>query len=336
MPATDLNAVNVFAKVVELRSFRAAAIALGIPRSTVSSKVAQLEEHLQVRLLERTTRTVRITDAGSAYYRKVTPALEALQAAERTIDELQMEPAGPLRLTATLDGGQFILAPVLIEYMRQYPKVQLDLHLTDRRVDLIEEGVDLALRMGHLPDSSMVARKLSTPGVLGVYASPDYLALHPEPRRPQALETHDCLVMSSHPDPTTWSFQSRGTTIRVPVRARATANSFLVLRDMAKAGLGIARLPDFIAAPGVGEGQLRPVLLSYLPPPVPWSAIISSSRYLSPKLRRLIDLLEQHYRPDDRLKKTEGGRPAGGKRGRGIAYHCVSSAQRGGSPGGGQ
>ena len=315
MPAADLNAVSVFAKVVELRSFRAAASALGIPRSTVSSKVAQLEEHLQVRLLERTSRTVRITDAGSAYYRKVTPALEALQAAERTSTSCRWSLRGlsgsPRR--SMVDSSS---SPVLIEYMKQNPKVQLDLHLTDRRVDLIEEGVDLALRMGDLPDSSMVARKLSTLGVLGVYASPDYLALHPEPRRPQALETHDCLVMSSHPDHATWSFQSRGKTIRVPVRARATANSFLVLRDMAKAGLGIARLPDFIAAPGVGEGQLRPLLLSYLPPPAPWSAVISSSRYLSPKLRRLIDLLEQHYRAEDRLEKPEGGRPAGGKRGR--------------------
>src|SRR5262249_53767729 len=156
MPKADLNAIAVFAKVVELHSFRAASAAMRIPRSTVSARVAQLESRLGVRLLERTTRRLRLTDAGGAYYRHVAPARGALPAADPELADLKAEVSGPLRITATVDGGQSLLAPILAEYLRRHPKVELHLELTDRRVDLLEEGFDLALRAGHLPDSSLI------------------------------------------------------------------------------------------------------------------------------------------------------------------------------------
>lgn len=295
MIRVDLNAVAVFAKVVELKSFRAAAHALGVPRSTVSVRVAQLEAHLGARLLERTTRRLHLTHAGGAYFQSITPALEALHVAEQAVDDLQVEPSGPLRITTTVDGGQLVLAPVLLEYMRRYPKVVLDVQLTDRRVDLVEEGFDLALRMGRLPDSSLVARKLNTPGKLCVYASPEYLKRRGVPRKPQQLEKHDCLIMSSQVEPAYWTFRVQRASVRVAVQPRASANSFVLLRELAAGGMGIARLPDWIAKPAVDAGELRPLLESFLPPTAAWHAVFPSARYLSPKLRVLVELMEAHY-----------------------------------------
>jgi DNA-binding transcriptional LysR family regulator len=293
--APDLNAIAVFAKVVELKSFRAAGNALGIPRSTVSVRVAQLEQRLGVRLLERTTRTLRLTHAGTTYYRSITPALEALDTAARAIDDLNAKPSGPLKLTTTIEGGQVILAPLLAEYMRRYPDVQLQVELTDRRVDLLEEGFDLALRMGPLPDSSLIAKKLRTPGHLRVYASPSYLARYGDLKKPQQLETRDCLVMTGQTEPSVWRFQVKKKATAVTVRARASANSFVLLRELAVAGLGVARLPEYIAAPAVEGGKLRAVLDAFQPPAMPWHAVYPSARHLSPKLRALVALVEEHY-----------------------------------------
>ena len=293
--APDLNAIAVFAKVVELKNFRAAALALGIPRSTVSVRVAQLENRLGVRLLERTTRTLRLTHAGATYHRSITPALEALDTAARAAGDLRSEPQGPLKITSTIEGGQFVLAPLLAEYMRRYPGVQLQVELTDRRVDLLEEGFDLALRMGRLPDSSLIAKKLRAPGHLRVYASPQYLTRHGTPKRPEQLEKRDCFIMTGQSDPSVWRFQASKKPLAVNVRTRASANSFVLLRELAAAGLGIARLPEYIAAPAVEAGKLRAVLDAFQPPAMPWHAVYPSARHLSPTLRAFLALVDEHY-----------------------------------------
>jgi DNA-binding transcriptional LysR family regulator len=291
----DLNSIAVFAKVVDLKNFRAAARALGIPRSTVSVRVAQLEDRLGVRLLERTTRSLRLTHAGATYYRSITPALEALDTAARAIDDLNAQPSGPLKITTTIEGGQFVLAPLLADYMQRYPDVQLQVELTDRRVDLLEEGFDLALRMGPLPDSSLIAKKLRTPGHLRVYASPSYLARHGEPKRPEALAKHACLIMTAQSEPAVWRFQVKKKLLAVTVRPRASANSFVLLRELASADRGITRLPEYIAAPAVKSGKLRPLLDAFQPPALPWHAVYPSARHLSPKLRALLEVIEKHY-----------------------------------------
>jgi DNA-binding transcriptional LysR family regulator len=244
MNQRDLNAVTAFVKVVEHQSFRAAARALEIPKSTISAKVAALEAELGARLLERTTRSLRLTEAGRAYHQRVAPALEALADAAQVVEELNEGPSGRLRVTTTVEGGQILLGPLVAEYLRRHPAVEVQIHLADRQVDLIEEGFDLALRAGPLPDSTLIARKLSLPGRFRVYASPEYLKVHGEPRRPADLAKHACLVMSAQSHPTTWAFQVKKRRVSVEVRARCEANSFLVLRDLAAAGLGIARLPD--------------------------------------------------------------------------------------------
>ena len=289
--------MRVFAQVVESKTFRAAARLLGMPKSTVSFRVAQLEDQLGERLLERTTRSLRLTDAGAAYYQRALSALETLQDAERTLSDQKSQLSGRLRVTATIEGGQFVLAPLFAEYARRYPGVELDVFLTDRHVDLIEEGVDLAIRGGALPDSSFVARRLTIPGSMRVYASPSYLKARGTPRQPRDLEAHDCLVMTGQSQPLRWPFTVARKPVSITVKPRAQANSFVVLRELARAGLGVARLPDNLAKPDVDAGILRPVLNSFVPVTSGGGlrAVYPSARHLSPKVRALLDLLEEHF-----------------------------------------
>jgi DNA-binding transcriptional LysR family regulator len=295
MPVTDLNAVTAFAKVVELKSFRAAAGALGIPKSTVSRKVAELEDALGARLLERTTRSLRLTDAGKAYHARVCPALDALGEAERAVEEQNAKPSGRLKLSMTVEGGQTLLGPILGELMTLYPDVQVDVELLDRRVDLIEEGFDLAIRAGMLTDSSLIAKKLGTPGCLHVFASPAYLKARGTPQHPQELSGHDCLIMSAQSTPTAWTFKDKRKPITVKVRVRSEANSFMLLRELAVAGHGLVRLPRYLAAEALARGELVSVLGRFLPDAMPWHAVYPSARNLSPKVRALVALLERHF-----------------------------------------
>jgi DNA-binding transcriptional LysR family regulator len=289
----DLQAVRLFVQVVDSKTFRAAGEALGVPKSTVSLRVAQLEDQLGERLLERTTRRLRLTDAGAAYYQSALAALEALRDAERTLADRRSRPAGRLRVTTTIEGGQYIFAALFAEYLRRYPEVELEVFLTDRRVDLIEEGVDVAFRGGDLPDSGLVAHRLKRGSSLGYYASPAYLKARGTPRHPRELERHACLVMSGRREPLSWTFSAGGRASVVKVQPRAHANSFVVLGEFAKAGLGIAMLPTPIAAPWVAAGALREVLAPFAPPLPPMHAIYPSARHLSAKVRALLDLIDE-------------------------------------------
>jgi DNA-binding transcriptional LysR family regulator len=300
MGGADLNAVTMLLKVVELRNFRAAARALGVPKSTVSAKIAQLEDHLGVRLLERTTRTLRPTDAGNSYLRFVAPAFELLEEGEHVVNDLQAKPSGRLRLTTTVEFGQGgpYLTRALVEYARRYPAVDVEVELLDRRVDLVEEGFDLAVRAGPLSDSSLIARRLG-PAHLRLYASPEYLRRRGTPRRPRDLVRHDCLVMTNHLEPETWSFRrksgSKPESITVDVEPRIAVNSFRVLRALAIAGQGITRLPDHLGAEAVRDGTLRSLLDGHAPPPAYWHAVYPSARHQSSKVRGFIEVLEAAF-----------------------------------------
>lgn len=285
--------MRLFVQVVDSKTFRAAGEALGVPKSTVSLRVAQLEDQLGERLLERTTRRLRLTDAGAAYYQSAVAALEALRDAERTLADRRSRPAGRLRVTTTIEGGQYGFAPLFAEYLRRYPEVELEVFLTDRRVDLIEEGVDLAIRGGELPDSGFIAHRLKLKGALRYYASPAYLKTRGTPRRPRDLERHDCLVMSGRREPSAWTFSTAGRASVVKVKPRAHANSFVVLGEFAKAGLGIAMLPTSVAAGWLATGALREVLAPFAPPSAPFNAVYPSARHLSAKVRALLDLMDE-------------------------------------------
>lgn len=295
MPIADLNAVACFSKVVELESFRAAAAALGVPKSTLSRRIAELEDALGARLLERTTRRLRLTDAGRAYHQRIAPALDALGEAERALEEQTAKPAGRLKLTMSMEGGQTLLGPILAEYLARYPEVQLQIELMDRRVDLVEEGFDVAIRAGALPDSSLIARSLGAAGSLRVYASLDYLKRRGIPRHPRELAEHTCMVMTGQSSPLTWTFQHRGKPLPVKVRPHVAANSFKLLAELVAAGHGVARLPNYMAAEPPEAHGLRSVLDSFALPPMPWHVLYPSSRNLSPKVRALVELVERHF-----------------------------------------
>jgi DNA-binding transcriptional LysR family regulator len=306
MPVTDLNAVTCFAKVVELESFRAAGAALGVPKSTVSRKVAELEDALGVRLLERTTRRLRLTDVGRTYHQRVAPALDALGEAARALEEQSAEPSGRLKLTMTVEGGQSLLGPILAEYLARYPQVRLQIELMDRRVDLVEEGFDLAIRAGALPDSSLIARRLGPPGALRVYASAQYLSEHGTPKHPRNLADHRCMIMSGQISPLTWTFHHRGKPLSIKLRPHVEANSFVVLGELVAAGHGIARLPDYMTAELAEAHGVRSILDGFAPPPLPWHVVYPSSRNLSPKVRALVELLELRF---SRMKNPHRATP---------------------------
>ncbi len=293
MPDADLNAVAAFAGVLEAGTFRGAAQALRVPRSTVSRKIAELEDRLGVRLLERTTRSVRLTEAGAAYHRQVGPALEALREAERALSSHQLEPSGRLRVTVPDGFGESVFADIVAEYLRRFPAVAVEIEITNRRVDLLGEGFDLAIRAGPLADSSLVARRLGQSQVTRLHASPAYLRKQGTPRRVEQLADHDCLILTGSPP--AWPLRRKERIAEVPLRVRAAANSWVMLRTLALAGLGIARLPEHLGAAEVRSGALRTVLDDAAPPAIPLHVVTPSARHLSVKVRAFIELLEQRF-----------------------------------------
>lgn len=287
----DPNAVTAFVAVVHHRSFRQAALAIGVPRSTLSQRVANLEAQVGARLLARTTRSVSLTDIGASYYREVAPALEALVAAEDTIGQLKARPSGRIRLTAPFELGQFILGEALAAYTARYPEVKVEVDLSDRQVNLIEESYDLAVRIGPLHDSTLVARRLGRPQHLGVYASCDYLRRYGTPKEPRDLRQHRCLAMSGAQTWTKWAFRQSRRTELVELQPTVAVNSFAVLKDLVVAGAGISRIPCRYADSLVRDKQIREILRRYALPPRETFVLTPSGRHISPAVRAMIDVL---------------------------------------------
>jgi len=285
----DPLAVLAFVAVAEHGSFRGAARALAIPKSTLSQRVAALEGHLGAQLLVRTTRSVQLTDVGASYQREITPAIDALRAAESTVAMLQAKPSGRLRVTAPYELGRSLLPAILAEYGTLYPDVVLDVYLADRVVNLVEEGFDLAIRIGPLADSGLVARRLGPPKSHGLYASRAYLKRNGVPRRPADLAKHRCLVMSGAQTPTTWTFEAGRTKSHVQIRPVLAVNSFDVLMRLARAGLGVVVIPELVV--GGPDEPLRRLLAGYNLPVRQSFAVYPSARNVSPALRTLVDLL---------------------------------------------
>jgi len=292
--ATDLNAVAVFLGIADARTFRGAAKALGIPASTVSAKLSQLENSLGVRLFDRTTRVVRLTDAGRRYRELAAPAVEALVEAKRALSDLAAAPSGLLRLTAPMELGQFILGPVLTSYLGRYPDVRVHVDLTSRHVNLVEEGFDIALRAGELRDSSLISRALGTPQAFAICASSPYLERNGTPKHPRDLARHSCLTMHDHQVPAEWVFADGRRRIAVKVSGTTSVNSFTVLRDLAIAGFGVVRLPRFVAAPALADGALRAVLEDYALAQS-FHVLYPSARHVSPSVRAFLDVLDREF-----------------------------------------
>lgn len=288
----DLNAALVLVRVVQEGSFRSAARALGMPKTTVSRKVAELEEQLGVQLLQRTTRTLALTDAGARFVEEAEGAIARLDAAEAAVTELQREPRGKLRVTTTIPLGETLLAPIVADFLEAYPALEVTVHLTDRQVDLVAERFDVAVRTGALPDSSLVAKLIGS-SAYRVVASPAYLARHGTPGRTSDLSGHACLRFASSGTAvrTTWSFGKGKRATEVPVSGRLVSDDFVVLRSAAERGLGIARLPVLVVHEALRAGALVTLLDSYAPPPTPVHILHVGGRHVPPRTRAFIDFV---------------------------------------------
>jgi len=292
LPTVDANAALSFVKVVERGSFRAAASMLGLPRSTLSRRVAALEDRLGVRLLERTTRTLRLTDAGRAFVAEAQPAASALaHAVQAVLDEGEL-PRGLVRMSAPVMFGQLMLGAALPQVLKRYPQVTLAVELDDRMVDLVREGFDLAVRTGALPSSSLVARRLGATRV-GLFAAPRYLERRGTPKTIEALSDHDALVMGTLERHAKWVFRSGRRERAARLKPRAHVNNFAVLAALCTEGLGIARLPGPLAEPLLEAGLLVPLLQAHELPPVPVQLVWPQGKTLPARTRAVIDVLAE-------------------------------------------
>jgi len=293
-----LAALTAFAAVVETGSFAAAARRLGRSTSRLSRQVADLEAGLGARLLHRTTRALTLTEAGRAYHEQVARILADLDAADQSVGRLQAAPRGRLRVAAPMSFGIRHLAPALPDFLARYPEIALDMAMNDRFVDLIDEGFDLAVRIGRLAESSLISRRLA-PLRRVLCASPDYLAAHGTPRTPDDLAAHACLGYSNLTPQEEWSFSDPLSRRPWPVRieARLRINNGDALRLAALAGVGLGLLPTFIVGPDLAAGTLVPLLDPYLRQEGAIHALYPPARHLSPKVRAFVDFLAGRFGP---------------------------------------
>lgn len=289
------NALATFAKVVEQGSFARAADRLSVSTSAVSRQVAELEAHLDVRLLNRTTRRLSLTEAGQAFYERCVQLLADLEETESSVRSTAVEPKGTLRVTCGVTFGERYLAPAIAEFAGLHPQVSFDVDLSDRVVDLVEEGFDLAIRIGPVGNQALVSRRIGSTQFV-CCASPAYLARHPAPVTPADLEQHACLGYTYAAVTSAWTFESRDGTRHTPrILPRHKLNNGRMLAELAAAGLGIVLEPDFIVAPEVRSGRLQRLLTDYQPPRSPIAAVYPSRRHLSAKVRSFVDFLAARY-----------------------------------------
>jgi DNA-binding transcriptional LysR family regulator len=286
----DLNEITVFAKVVQAGSFVGASRELAIPKSTVSRKVSELEARLGARLLNRTTRKLSLTDAGNTYYQHAMRVVAMAEEGERAVTELQQTPRGLLRVTAPMNVAY--LGPIVSGFLSKQRDVQIELVCTDRVVNLVQEGFDVAIRAGKLADSSLIARSL---GVMKNYlvASPRFLERNGTPKVPADLESIDCVIFSAQPDRTTWHLQSPSGEARVTVHGRVVVNDFEIVHESVIAGLGVAMLPIHRCAVDLRAKRLRRVLRDWCAHEVPMHAVYASTRHLSPTLKAFLDHVQK-------------------------------------------
>jgi DNA-binding transcriptional LysR family regulator len=292
-----LATMEAFVRVADTKSFSEAARRLRSSKSLVSRQVAALEAELGVRLFHRTTRSLTLTEEGRGYHAQVTRILAEIDDANKSVSQTQASPRGKLKLSAPMSFGILHLAPALPDFFARCPEVEIDLSLNDRYVDVVDEGFDLAIRIGRLADSSLVARKLA-PMRLVLCASPAYLDTQGTPNLPDDLRTHQCLCYSTNSLAPEWRFQAKdGSPIAVPVRGRLHANNGDVLRSAALRGQGIVYLPSFIVGADLQAGTLVSLLADYIPADAGIFAVYPHSRHLSAKVRVFIDFLAERFGP---------------------------------------
>jgi DNA-binding transcriptional LysR family regulator len=292
----DLNDIIVFTKVVETHSFTGAAEQLGLPKSTVSRKLAQLEERLGVRLVQRTTRKLALTDIGQAYYDRCSKIVADLAAAEQLVTDMQATPSGRVRVTAPIDLSSTHLGAIVAEFLAMHTDINVELEATDRIVDLIEEGFDVAVRFGPLPESTLIARRLCTvDGVL--CAAPSYLARRGTPTTVEELDDHDRVLFTPSKTTQSWTLARGDASYEFGRPAHFASNNVEAVRDAALAGAGIAVLTDFMVAADIASGTLVPMLADWRSRVFEVNAVYPARQNLPPRITLFLDHLSKALAP---------------------------------------
>jgi DNA-binding transcriptional LysR family regulator len=288
-----LDEINAFAAVADARSFTQGARRLGVSAAQVSKLIAKLESRLGARLLNRTTRTVSLTDTGRAYLEGARQLIEDFQVLESSVTE-HGGPRGLLRVSTPVTFGAVELTDALLDFARAYPDVALEISATDRMVNLVEEGFDAAVRIGQLGDSSLVARKLAAVRLV-TCAAPAYLARAGTPESPEDLARHEAIIDTNAADPSAWRFRSDGRAREARVRGRLRFSGANACVAAARAGFGVARIPAFAAAEDLRAGRLKALLCDFEPEPIHVHAVYPHARHLAPKVRAFVDFLAERY-----------------------------------------
>jgi DNA-binding transcriptional LysR family regulator len=299
MAIDRMKDISLFVHVAEAKSFTAAAERTGLSRSAVGKSIVRLEDRLGVRLLQRTTRSVSLTDEGAAFHERCVRLLAELDEAEMAMLSHAQAPRGRLRLDLPVSFGRLHVLPIVSSFMCKWPEISVSTSFGDRYVDLIDEGVDLAIRIGGSEDSRLMTRFLAAHRLV-TCASPEYFEMRAMPQTIDQLADHSCLAFIHGGRPVEWRFNENGQPRSVAISGRFAATNAEALRDATLAGYGIARLATFLISDELRAGRLVPVLQRYDADGPPIRAVYPSSRHLSPKVRTFIDELLEAWRPDPR------------------------------------
>lgn len=290
-----LNDMALFVEVVKARGFRHAAEVMGIPNSTVSRRISNLEKAIGLRLLHRTTRKIELTEAGQIYFERCQRIVNEAKLAHEQLGSMLAQPTGTLRASLPVDFANIYLAPIIAKFALQYPGIAFDFDLTPRVVDLVSEPFDVAIRMGNPPNSNLIARQLAVlPCYL--YASPSYIKQYGAPKRPTDLVNHECLGFRSSKG-NAWAIHNKAESVEVSVKGRFQVNSIGMIRKLTSLGLGIALMPSEIVAEDVLDGRLERIMPDWEGQPTPVYAM-TETRLLPAKTQRFIEFLQNHLRPE--------------------------------------
>ena len=292
-----LDGMAVYVAVVNTGSFVAAAQSLGHSSSYISKEISKLEKRLGSRLLNRTTRTLSLTDAGRAYYERANQIIIDAENAERSINQLQETPSGLLRVNAPGSFGSRHLLKVFGDFMHHYPEVKLELEFNDRVIDVVSEGYDVVIRVGAIKDSNLVARKFTQSRMVTI-AAPSYLQKYGTPKSVEDLNQHQCIVYSLLPTPTLWTFFKDGQRININVEPRAICNSSHIEVSLVSQGIGITRVPLFTCEKEIEQGKLQIILDDYDVVPFEIFAVYPHRQYLTAKVRAFVDFVVEAFNPD--------------------------------------
>lgn len=288
----QLGAMRAFVRVVQMGSFSAAAREQDTTQATISKKVAALEKKLGAKLLSRTSRELSLTEVGADYYENCVIILSELDEAEAQVRSQIALPSGLLRVAAPVVFGRQFMAPILVEFLNAYPEIKVDLMLNDKHIDLIADGVDVAIRAKQLEDSTLVARHLFN-NPLVVVASPEYLQKNTKPQNPDELKNHNCIVYSMLKSINIWHFEQGNNNMSVPVTGSFRCDNGDVILQLVLDGAGIAQLPVWMVDEHIRSGKLAMVLEGYISKPLPFNAIYPQNRYVPLKVRCFIEYLKQ-------------------------------------------